>query len=75
MEFGVGSIGLAALITSVGGEVDEIDGTVRILTAEYPNPEDYASIVRQAHGALGRYRDRIKKEELTVDGVVDAQPE
>jgi hypothetical protein len=75
MEFGVGSIGLAALITSIGGKPEEVDGTVMILTAEYPNPEDYASIIRQAHGALGRYRSRTSTEEMTIDGLVDAELE
>ena len=58
IEFGIGSIGLAALITAIGGRPEEVDGTVEILSAEYPNPQDYESLIRQASGALNRHRTR-----------------
>lgn len=65
MEFGVGSIGIASLLVSVGTQDSELDGVVDILTSEFADPVNYAEIVGQARAALARFRERA----------VDTQPD
>lgn len=61
----MGSIALAALMTSLGAEPEEIDECVEILTM-FPNPDTYVGIVQQAKSALTQLRS--SRQPVDVNG-------